>query len=154
MLFHVLAAIPGMVLSGVTLHRYRQHWPVNATGCAGQQKLAWDYRAIASYLILVATGFSIALFISGGSLFLLALATMGMVFVPWTKMAVCRGHFFFASALVCAAALLGLVMWRWSVHPLYYPMVACLLLTVACTLVVSVVIIHGNRLDRMPVSGY
>lgn len=152
--FHALAALPGLVLSGVALYRYRQHWPINATDCVGRQKLAWDYRAIALYLMLVGTGFSIALLISGGSLFLLAMATMGTIFVPWTRIAVCRDHFFFASALVGAGALLGLVMLGRSVHPLYYPMVASLLLSVACTLVVFVILIHGNRLDRMPPSGY
>lgn len=151
--FHALAALPGSVLSGVVLYRYRQHWPVNARGFAGKQPLSRDWRTAAFYLMLVAAGFAIALLISSGSLFLLALVT-GMVFVPWTRSAVCRDHFFFASALVGAGTALGLVMLGRQEHPLYYAMVAWFLLALAGTLVVSVFIIHGNRLDRMPVSGY
>jgi hypothetical protein len=113
LLFHSLAAIPGLVLSGVVLYRYRQHWPVDAAACAARQKpglkRARDYRAVASCLLMAGIGFVIAILISGGSLFALALAAMGMVFVPWTKIAVFRDHFFLASGLVGAG-----LCWDWS----------------------------------------
>lgn len=156
--FHALAAIQGLVLSGAVLYRYRQHWPVNETDSAGSHrqdlKLPWDYRAVAIYLLLIGVGFGIAPFISAGSAFFLVLAIIGMVLVPWSKIAVCRDHFFISSALVEAGALSGLVVLGGPVHPLYYPMAAWVLLAGACVMIFTVIIVHGNRLDRMPVSGY
>lgn len=157
-LFHVLAAVPGLFLCGVVLYRYRQHWPFNATGIALPNKpdltLPWDYRSVAFYLLLIGVGFNIALFISRGSIFLLSLAALAMALVPWANISVCRDHFYFSSAVIDASALLGLVVLGRSVHPLHYPVAAWLLLTVAFILIISVIIIHGNRRDRMPVSGY
>ena len=156
--FHALAATPGLVLSGLVLYRYRQHWPVNASGIAlphkQDLKLPWDYRAVAFYILLSGVGFCIALCINGGSIFLLSLAAMGMALVPWAKIPACRDHFFFASALVEAGALSGLVVLDRSPYPLHYPMAAWLLLSIAFIAIISVIIIHGKRLDRMPVSGY
>jgi len=154
MLFHALAAIPGLVLSGVVFHRYRQHWPIKAAAGAGQAERSWHYRALVLYPIPAAAGFGFALSINSGSLFLVTLASMGMILVPWCKISVCREHFFFSSALTGAGALPALVMLGSAVHPLYYPMVAWLLLSVACTLVMLVIAIQGERRDRMPASGY
>lgn len=156
--FHALAVVPGLVLSGIALYRYRQHWPADPTPWAGKQKhglqLPWHPRAIASYLLLLAIGFAIALLIKTGSMFLLVPAMIGMIAAPWTKIAVCRGHFFASSALLQAGVLLGFVFLDSSVHPLYYALAAWLFLSAACTVIVSVILVHGNRLDRMPVSGY
>lgn len=94
MFFHVVAAIPGIFLSGVALYRYRRHWPAGAAPNGAQptqaRKLLWDYRALACYLLLAATGFGIALLIIEGAMFLLALVAVGMVYIPWAKISVCR----------------------------------------------------------------
>lgn len=157
-LFHMLVAVPGLVLCSMVLYRYRQHWPLKATGIALSNtpdlKLSWDYRAVAFYLLLIGMGFGIALFIRLGSAFLLSLAALAMVLFPWAKISICRDHFYFSSALVDASALLGIVALGRPVHPLHYPIAAWLLLTVACMLIISVIVIHGNRREQMPVSGY
>jgi hypothetical protein len=157
-LFHALAAMPGLSLSGIALSRYRRHWPVDAANSASRQErrsgLPWDYRAIACYLILVAAGAGIALLIIDGYMALLALAAVGMFCVPWAKIPLCRDYFFLTAGIITASALLALVLLGKPVHPVYYPVAACLLLSTACISVTSVVIIHGNRPDRMPVSGY
>jgi len=158
MVFHALVAMPGFVLSGAVIYRYRQHWPAGRASTAWPDrhdaKLPRDYRAVALYLSLIGVGFGMALFINGGSLFILSLAAMGMALVPWTKISVCRDHFYLSSALVEASAFSGLFVLGGPVHPLHYPMAAGFLLTVACILVMSVLVIHGNRLGRMPVSGH
>lgn len=155
--FHILAAIPGLVLSGVVLYRYRQHWPVNpsdgAVSLPNEPKFPWRYQTLAFSMLLIGIGFSLALFIRNGSAFLVALGAIGTVLVPWEKIAICRDHFFFASALVGAGAVSGLVPGG-SVHPIYYPVAAWLLLAVASMVIISVILSHGNRLERMPVSGY
>jgi tellurite resistance protein TehA-like permease len=153
-LFHALAAIPGLVLSGLVLYRYRKHWPILAAASAGRPDLSWDYRALVFYLIPVATGCGLALSISSGSLFFLVLAAMGTVLIPWTKITVCRDHFFLSSALVGTGALPGLLLPSRSAHPLYYPVAAWALLSIASTLIIFVILIHRDRLDRMPASGY
>lgn len=153
-LFQALAAMPGLALSGIVIYRYRKHWPVEASECTGQGELSWDLRAIAFYLVLIAVGLSIALLISGGSLFLLALAAMGTIFVPWTRIALCRNHFFFSASLVGIGALLGLVLLDSPAHPLYYLMVAWLLLSLAGTLVMLAIVTNRNRSGRTPVSGH
>lgn len=152
--FHVLAALPGFCLSSLVLYRYRQHWPVNPGVAGGRKRLSLDYHSIASCLLLAAAGFSIGFITSGGSFFLLVLMCIGMISIPWTRLAFCRSHFFFSSALVAGGALLGLVVLGRSAHPFHYPMAAWLLLAVACALVVFVIVTHGNRAERMPVSGY
>ena len=92
---------------------------------------------MASCLLLLAIGFGIALLIGSGSVFLLALAIMGMVFLPWTKIVVCRDHFFIFLGLVGAGVLLGLAVPGRSVHTLYYPLAAWVLLTAACIVSIS-----------------
>lgn len=158
MLSHAFAAMPGLVLSGLVLYRYRQHWPLKAGSLAlpheQDRKPACAYRTVAFCLLLTGIGFGIALIISSGSLSLLILAAAGMMFVPWAQMAVCRDHFLLASALIEAGALAGLVVLDRSLYLLHYPVAAWVLLTLACMAVISAVVIHGKRLDRMPPSGY
>lgn len=144
-LFHALAAMPGVALSGIVIYRYRKHWPVEASARTGKNRPSWDLRAVAFYLVLIAVGAGIALLISGGSFFLLVLAAMGMIFVPWTRIPLCRNHFFFSSVLVGAGASLGGAMLGRPAHPFYYLMVAWLLLSLAGTLVMLVIVTHGNR---------
>lgn len=157
-LFHALAAMPGLALSGIALFRFRQHWPLDAANPASQQdrrvRLPWHYRAMACYLMLAAIGVGIALLIIDGYMVLLASAAVGMFCVPWAKISVCRDYFFLASGIITASAFSALVLLGRPVHPVYYPVAAWLLLITACISVTSVVIIHGNRPDRMPVSGY
>jgi hypothetical protein len=157
-LLHTLFAVPGLVLAGVTLYRYRRHWPIGNGSFFKQKKqglnLQWDFRAISSYLLLVAVGVGIALLVTGGSVFLVVLVATGIVLVPWANISVCRNHFFFSSAMLAVGALLGSALLSGPVHPLYYALASWALLAIACTTVLSVVLTHGDRLDRMPVSGY
>lgn len=148
-LTHILLAIPGLALAGVTLYRYRRHWPIDHGS-----RFHLDFRAISCCLLLAAAGLGLALFVIDGSIFLLALGALGMVLVPWTRISVCRTHFFISSAMMTAGAVSGLVLLSGSVHPLYYPLAAWVLLVIACTAVFSAVLTHGGRLDRMPMSGY
>lgn len=151
--FHILAALPGFSLSSLVLYRCRQHWPVNQAVVAGQKGLSFPYHSIASCLLLAAIGLCIALITSRGPFFFLMLMCSGMISIPWTRLAFCRAHFFFSSALVVGGALLGLMALGRSTHPFDYPIVAWLLLAVACALVVFVIVTQSNRSERMLVSG-
>jgi hypothetical protein len=146
---HAVFAVPGLVLAGITLYRYHRHWPID-----NGPNFPWDFRAISSYFLLVAVGIGVALFVIGGAVFLLTLVAAGVVFVPWAKISVCRRHFFFSSAVMTFGAVSGLVLLSGPVHPFSYLLASWALLAVACTMVISVILTHGDRLERMPASGY
>lgn len=147
-LLHALFAVPGLALSAVTLYRYRRHWPID-NGSFFKQKNRWstlqqNLRAISSYLLLIAVGAGIALFVIGGSVLLFMLVALGLVLVPWTNIPICRKHFFFSSAMLAVGTVLALVFRGGSVHPFYYALASWALLAIAFTTVISVVLTHGD----------
>ena len=147
LLFHILFAIPGFVLCGITIYRYRKHWPLGTPARV-------NGRAMMTCLLLPAIGAGMALLAVSGAFLLLPLTAFGAILFPWSRIAACRNHFFMSSALIGAGAIPGLVFWGRQVHPLYYPIAAWIFLAVACTAVMSTILTHRDRLERMPAAGY
>lgn len=155
-LLHLVVALPGLVQCGIILYRYHQHWPIAPKHASDQQpnvrNHAWG-RALAPYLLLIAVGAVAALFVMAESFFLVMLAALGLVMVPWARISICVHHFFLSSLSLLIGAALPVFV-RGSLHPLYHLLTAWALLAVACIALLSALLTHGSRRDRMPVSGY
>jgi hypothetical protein len=59
----------------------------------------------------------VGLLTGGSSLFFVAAAAAGTVIVPWTRILVCRDHFFVASAVLGITASIRLVLSGTQLHP-------------------------------------
>ncbi len=156
-LVHALVAVPGLTLSGLVLHRYSLHWPARtASRNHGREsgRHPWSPGLVASYILLPATGIAIALLVNHGSLFALVIVTIGLVFVPWTKFAFCRDHFFLALAMIAVGGALGLSFSGKPPHSTHYPLCAWIFLVASIVTVISIIFTHRNQTDRMPPSGY
>lgn len=155
--FHALIAVPGFSLCGVLLYRYSRHWPVGQAACkerGEERRPLREFRSAVWYVVLAASGLGVAVVVGSGSLFFPVLAAGGLVIVPWAKIPVCRDHFFISAAIVGTGAIIGLALVGKTVHPLHYPAGGCFFLLISSSFAIFAVAAHGNRFDRMPVSGY
>lgn len=156
-LVHALVAVPGLALSGLVLHRYSLHWPARAASSnhgTESGRHPWIPIFAASYLLLPATGGTIALLVNHGSLFALVIVTLGLIFVPWTKFAFCRDNFFLALTMIAVGGALGLSFSGRPSYSTHYPLCAWIFFIAAIFTVISIIFTHWNRTDRMPPSGY
>jgi hypothetical protein len=60
--------------------------------------------------MLAGAGVVLGLISKSGSSFLFALLIMGLMFAPWSRIELCRAHFFAASASMAAGAVLSHVL--------------------------------------------
>ena len=154
---HALIAIPGMAMSGVVLYRYARHWP-NCQPASNAQRAgsrwSFDYRTSTWYLMLAVIGIGMSMVVGGGSLFLLTLAVIGLIAVPWARISVCRDHFFIAAAVLGGGAAIGLALSSKPFHPLHQPLAGLVILLTSCVAVLFIVMTHRNQSDRMPEAGY
>jgi hypothetical protein len=156
-ILHALIAVPCLSMIGVVFYRYRRHWPSSQplrkeqrTG--SRQLLAYSTLIWCSTLAVAEIGIGAA--VSWGSISVILLAVMAVVAVPWTRIPVCREHFFVATATLGVGAGAGLVLFAKRLYPFYYPFAGSAILLTSCCVVLFMLTTHGNRLDRMPESGY
>jgi hypothetical protein len=133
---HILVAAVGLTLSYVSIRRYQAHWPADAEHnnrdpLAIKQAVP-TLRTVGSYALLLTVGSALAFFAVAGSLFLLAIFAGGMYFLPWSKLAVCRNHFFVSSGMTAACAALEVVVVSRSTN-----LFASLLITWVCWTIAS-----------------
>ncbi|OON60724.1 hypothetical protein B0920_17335 [Massilia sp. KIM] len=154
--FHAFFAIPCCVLAGLVIYRYKHHWPVPSSrqGETLAGKSRTRLRDVTSILVPVGIGLALALVVSMDSLFGLALLSIGLNCVPWTKLPICRDHFFGAVFLVEASAVLGMASPSGPALSLFHLAAASLVLVVATAAMMAIVLINGDRLDRMPLEAY
>ena len=101
----VFLGLPGLVLLALELFRARLHW-----AAAGAGPRSADARALAWYLVLIASGAAIGPMIRAGSLLLLGLATTVAYAVPWTTIPLCRARFVAAWTLRLPSITMHLVV--------------------------------------------
>lgn len=151
MLIHALIAVPAISLCGMLLVRYFRHWPAGQTlfkdGGRERRSAGW-------YAVLAIAGFGVAMLIGSGSLFLLACAAFGLVIVPWTRIPVCREHFFVSAAMAGLGTITGLALLARTIPPLHYPLGGCFFLLVSTALAIFAMAAHGSRSGKMPATGY
>lgn len=147
---HGVIVIPGLVMSGLAIYRYRLHWPANPAERVNQKQFEW--KNATWYLLLCAIGVGFAQVISG-SVALLAVLGSAMTVIPWAKIPVCRDHFFISVALLGSGTLLGLALSR-GADFMFYPLAALFFWLIASVTMCFVLLSHGNRFDRMPACGY
>jgi hypothetical protein len=119
-----------------------------------ERRTLLEFRSAIWYVALLASGLGVAALVAAGSLFLLVLAASGLVIVPWTKIPVCRDHFFVSATMVATGTIIGLALLSKLIHPLHYPAGGCFFLLISSMLSIFAVAAHGNRFERMPASGY
>lgn len=151
---HVFIAAPSLALCGILLFRYSHHWPTQQFGQEGKSRQFLDYRSLTWYVVLIAAGIAMALLMQECSIFVLVLAGVGLTIVPWVRVSVCRDHFFTSALAIGAGAVIGLILSGKPPHPLHYPPGAWALLSVSGAMTLFVIMVHGNKMDRMPASGY
>jgi hypothetical protein len=154
---HVLIAIPSMTVCGLVFYRYSLHWPARGTGSEGEKEgrgRSLSRISIAWCFLLLATGIALAWIVDYGSLFLLAMVVAGMIFIPWTKISLCRDHFFVSVGLILIGGAVGLAFSEKSFHFMSRPLCAWMFLTGSILTVIFVILTHRNQTDRMPPSGY
>lgn len=154
---HVLIALPSMTICGLLFYRYSLHWPARPAGSIGDKedrRLSLNRSAIAWSFLLLAMGVAVAWIVDYGSLFVLAIVVAGMIFIPWTKISLCRDHFFVSVALILIGGAVGLALSETPVHSIYRPLCAWIFLASSLFTFVFVLLAHRNQTDRMPASGY
>jgi hypothetical protein len=148
---HLSAAVPALALAGLALYRYRLHWPASGQGVKGP--LA-TIGTVLSGVLLLGAGVATALLLSRGLMVLLAPIGLGAVFVPWTKIRICREQFAVSVAAVVVGAIAGLAIFRRPLDP-FSPLLTTLLLWMTATGAQwRVLHAFGNDKERMPPSGY
>jgi hypothetical protein len=156
-MIHLLIAIPGVAICASVLYRYARHWPARVTPLYKKRRrgpLPLDAAAAAGCALLFVAGLGMALVVAAGSAALLVLAALGLGVLPWTRIAVCRDHFFLSAAIVGAGAALGLAHAAQPISQPYYATGALFCLGLSGLMTVFIVMMHGNRRDRMPATGY
>lgn len=155
-LVNTLIGMPALALCGLVIYRYKHHWPRVAIGSkinnCGMVPLGCDAAAIAG--VSLAIGVGLAAVVAIGSALIVTLSVFGLFYVPWSRLIICRNYFFTMALLIAASAMLGIVLTEELMFSLYYIGTALLILSVTSCVLLWIVIINGNRLDRMPVGGY
>lgn len=156
-LTHVLIATPCAGLCAIVLYRYWRHWPARLVPLYRKNRRGMRSLDAASAFgsgMLLLTGIGMAFVIAAGSVLLLVLAGFSLGLVPWTRIAVCRDHFFVSAALVGTGAVLWLTLSAGPIPQPYYAMSALSCLCTSSLMTVFIVMLHGSRLERMPATGY
>jgi hypothetical protein len=153
---HLLIAIPGAAICAIVLYRYARHWPARVTPLYQKRRrgLPLGAAAAAGCALLFAAGLGMALAVAAGSAALFVPAALGLGILPWTRIAVCRDHFFLSAAIVGAGAALGLAHAAQPIAQPYYATSALFCLGQSGLMTVFIVMMHGGRRDRMPATGY
>jgi hypothetical protein len=155
-LVHGLLSLPGLALCAVLLVRYARHWPARLVPLYRNRRrgLAALAAAAGSGGVLCATGVGLALAVVEGSPSLLVLAALVLAVLPWTRLSLCRDHFFL-SALIVGAGTVGGLGAAGHVFPQpQYATGALACLCMASLATVFIALAHGGRYERMPATGY
>lgn len=109
---HLIVTIVGGIICVIALRRCRVWWP----GLVGDRPgtplslNTYSARQLFSCAMLAGAGVVLGLISKSGSSFLFALLIMGLMFAPWSRIELCRAHFFAASASMAAGAILSHVL--------------------------------------------
>lgn len=139
----VFLGLPGLVLLALELFRARLHWAATGGGLRSA-----DARAVASYLVLFASGAALGAVIRAGSVLLLGVAAAVTYVVPWTNILPCRARFVAASTAIVVGAVGFVIIHDVPAGPLYLLVAAWTLTLPSITmhLIVLVLLERGYRI--------
>ena len=129
--FQILAALIGIAIAAIGCRRYRAQWPAlppEQVRSNGMRK----FGVACGCLLVVITGnvlgrLALSQFISPMLVF-----AMGLTFVPWSRVPLCRRNFFKSSILFVSGAAYPLVFSTISTDPIHLLAAAWALWSVAC----------------------
>jgi hypothetical protein len=133
---HGFIALPGLTLVAIAFRRYRLYWPPSSNQTTSEQprsRLAFNLTDAGWCLILLAIGHVLGRLVLAGWILPLTIFAGGLTFVPWSKVRLCRSHFFASCTIMgIGTAYQVLVAGGGSAHPLHLPIAACFLSAIAC----------------------
>jgi hypothetical protein len=124
---HVVTALFGLGLAAITFRRYRLYWE------RPQSKEGFNISNAGWCLLLLAIGNVLGQLVLAGWVLPLAIFSIGLNFVPWSKVPLCRRHFF-ASCTLIGVAIAGtlLVAGNASAGPMKFPIASWVFWGSAC----------------------
>lgn len=155
-LIHLLVAVPGLAICALVLVRRARHWPARLAPLHRANRhgrLPIEPGTALGCGMPFLAGIAMACVFASGSASLLVLAALGLGILPWTRILVCRNHFFLAAALLGLGSVLALNLLERPVAPPHYALSALLCLCMAGLMTVFVIMAHGSRRHRMA-AGY
>jgi hypothetical protein len=155
-LVHGLLSLPGLALCAVLLVRYARHWPARLVPLYRSRRRGLAALAVATGAagVLFFTGLALALAVVEGSAVLLVLAALVLALLPWTRLSLCRDHFFLSTLIVGAGTVGGLDAAGYVFPEPQYATGALACLCMASLATVFIALAHGGRYERMPATGY
>jgi hypothetical protein len=101
---HVITALPGLVLTSLSLRRFRQA-PIPSS-CSEQelQPKGFDAADVGAVLLLLLAGGCFGSLVSAGPIFPLTVATLGMNYIPLWKLQFSRRHRLLSCSILWLAA--------------------------------------------------
>lgn len=134
---HVVTASIGVLVSAVALRRCRLTWPglANPKAQVPGHAAAWNRTDAAAGLLLIVIGSALALLTRTGSLTLFGLGAVCISMTPWSRIPLCRHHFFASCATVLISGACGLVFAVRPTDSLYLVLVTWALSVISCAAV-------------------
>jgi hypothetical protein len=136
--FHAFTALVGLALAGACFLRCRLYWsPSTRAGPITQQPGPFAQMRMVdagSSIILLAIGIFMAQLARAGWVFPFAVFAVGLTFIPWSKIALCRRHFLASSLIVGLGGACAFLFTGGSSNPVILPIASWILWFIACFL--------------------
>ena len=155
-LVHGLLSLPGLALCAVLLVRYARHWPARLVPLYRSRRRGLAALAVAAggAALLFVTGVGLALAVVEESALALVLVALVLALLPWSRLALCRDHFFLSAVIVGGGTVGGLGAAGYVLPQPQYATGALACLCMASLATVFIALAHGGRYERMPATGY
>lgn len=130
---HVLAAIPGLLLVSLSIRRsptFRIWFFHKGSDAARYGR--FDACDAGTALLLSATGSLLGVLVLSGMVVPLVIVAMGIQFIPWWRLRLCRDHFFGASTLLWLTGCLVIAAGYRTIDFMTLPIAGWALWTCAC----------------------
>jgi hypothetical protein len=148
---HLFISAFGLAITAIALRRCRLWWPLFADAGEGAKRSSTrDHIGdVIGCVALVAAGCVLGLSAKTGSIALFAICAGAFSLVPWSRIGLCRRHFFISCAMLGTGAASILVVARDTRHPLIYLLWAWIFWVIA----LSELLVTWNRnRDRPAIS--
>lgn len=152
LILHVMFVLPSLALSSIAFSRYRKHLPAPAfprSDSNGKRRKPAGNRNTTALLLLSPAGFVIALIAETGPLIGLVLTASLLICIPWARLPVCRENFIASLISAETGAVTGMLVVGDYGDPFSCLWAAWVCLVVSTIALTSVVVVHGNRSDKM-----
>jgi hypothetical protein len=129
---HVLAVVLGSSFVGLAFLRYRRAWQsLSLQESKFERGQHYVLSTASSCLLLFAIGFAFAQLVPIVGATVLGVLAIGLSFFPWSRIPLCRRHFFASSAIICSGAAVPLLVNAGSADLFCFPIAAWVVWTAA-----------------------